>query len=112
MIDGDPKEIISYVKQLQSNGIHNIRLLFTKNNEDNLNIIRSYFRANGSVEIEADFKNKQVMEDIKQLDDKYKEYQYIFEDFRAEYILSKYINQCKGYTYITGENLVNFLEKI
>ena len=113
MIDGDPKEIIERVKYMQANGVDNIRLQFSKNNEDNLNIIRSYFRANGNVKIDANFKNEQVIANMKKMDDKYKEYQYLFDKGSIpEDKLSKYINYSKGYTYITTEDLVAFLKSL
>lgn len=113
MINGDPKDIIEYVKNLQASGVHNVRVKFTENNEDNLNIIRSYFRSNSSVKIDANFKNVKVTEDIKKLDDKYKEYQYLFDKGATpEGILSSYINHCEGYTYITTEDLVSFLKNL
>lgn len=113
MIDGDPKEIIAYVKNMQANGIHNIRLKLSKNNEDNLNIIRSYFRSSNNVKIDANFKNEQVIENMKKLDDKYKEHQYLFDKGSIpEDKLSKYINHCKGYTYITTQGLIDFLKSL
>jgi hypothetical protein len=113
MIDGDPKDIIEYVKNMQTSGVHNIRIQFSKNNENNLSILRSYFRAASGIKIDANFKNEQVIENMKKLDDKYKEHQYLFDKGSVpEDKLSKYINHSLGYTYITTADLIEFLRKL
>jgi len=113
IIDNDPKDVIFYIKNLQANGIHNIRVQLTKNNEDNINILKSHFRGNSSIKIDANFKNEQVIENMKSLDAKYKENQYVYNKDLSEYDkLSRYINQNKGYVYITAQGLEEFIAKI
>lgn len=114
MLNSDPNSVITYIKNLQINkGIHNIRVQFTQNHEENINILRSYFRNDSTVKIDADFKNQKVIDDIKELNDKYKDYQFLFDKgATAEEKLAQYINYCKGYVYITTEDLTNFLKNL
>lgn len=113
MIDEDPTKIIKYIKNLQDQGIDNIRIQITKNNEDNLNILRTYYRSNNNIKIESNFKNNKVIEDTKILSDKYKQYDYLLDKSSSpEEKLTKYINQNKGYIYITSDDLIDILKSL
>lgn len=113
MLQENPKNVINYIKQLQSQGIHNIRVKFTMNAEENINIIKSYFRSNGSVNIDADFKNEKVIQDVKSLEEKYKQYDYIYDKGANEYQkLAQFMNNDLGYVYITGEDLESFIKSL
>jgi DNA repair exonuclease SbcCD nuclease subunit len=113
MINEDPKRVIEYVKKLQEDGIDNIRVQFTQNNENNLSIIRNYFRTNANVKIDADFKNQETKVNMEKLADKYKGYEYLLDkSSKPQDKLSAYINQKKGYQYISSEELVEFLNSL
>lgn len=113
MIDGDPSEMIKYIQSLQDQGIDNIRIQLTKNNEDNLNILRTYYRSNNNIKIESNFKNNKVLEDSKILSEKYKQYDYLLDKSSSpEEKLTKYINQNKGYVYITSDDLIDILKDL
>ena len=114
MLMEDPKHVIEHVKNLQANGIHNIRIEFTIDNEENLNIIKSYYKNNGTVKIKADVqKTKQDIQAEQILTERYKEYDYIMDKNLSEYeILTRYINQNKGYAYITTDELIAILNEM
>ena len=113
MIMEDPNTIIQYIKNLQANGIDNIRIQFTKNNENTLNILKTYYRSNPNVKIDSNIKNEQVLKEEQELSNKYKEYDYLFDTGSSpEEKLVKYINQNKGEIFITVDDLVNILKSI
>lgn len=111
MLAGDPKYIIEYIKGLQSKGIENIRIEFTIDNEDTLNIVKNHYKNDSSVKIKSESKATQVLKASEEMLDKYKEYDYIFDRKLDEYeIMSRYINQNKGYKYISSEELMSFIK--
>ena len=113
MINEDPKKVIEYVKELQANGIHNVKVKFTKQNEENLNIIKKYFYNSNSVKVEGVDQSTFVKQATEEVLDKYKEYDYMFDkNLKEEDILVRYINQCKGFQYITTEELLDILNDI
>lgn len=112
MIDGDPKFIIEYLTNLQKNGIDNIRVKFTKNSEENINLLKSFYRTNGSIKIDADFKNDKVVADIKNLSKEYEQYDYILQAGAPESKLAEYINQKEGYVFITSDDLKELLASL
>ena len=112
MLDSDPRQVIEYIKAKQAEGIEHIRIQFTKNNEDNLAIIRSYFRNNGSVKIDANFKNDAMVKELEKTKAHNLGYDFIFDASASPYEkLSKYINQQEGNVIITAEELVQLLEE-
>lgn len=111
MIMSDPKDVIAYLKQLQDSGIDNIRVEFTQNNEENLNILRNYYKNNSNIKIHLKLKDidRGVQIDSEQLK-KYDEYNYIIDQQLSPYeILTRYINDNKGYHFISTEELINIL---
>ena len=53
------------------------------------------------------------MKSSEEMANKYKEYDYIFDKTLSEYeIMSRYINQNKGYKYISADELIEFLNEI
>lgn len=111
MITYDPSVVISEIKRLQDSGIDNIRLEFTADHE-NINIIKTYFRNNPSVAIKCDYKNDLIRKKSKEALEQYVEYDYLTDKSLSEFdILSKYINQNKGYVYITPQELIDILKE-
>lgn len=109
MVNKDPREVIAHIKNLQSSGIDNIRVEFTIYNEDNINIIKNYYKNNSSIKIKAE--NNHIAKENKEALEKYQEYNYILDPKLSEYeILSRYINQQKGYKFIDSEELINILK--
>lgn len=110
MIKGDPKNIIEYVQNLKNQGIDHIRIQFTIDNEETLNIVKNYYKTDPSIKIETEDKAVQIMKASEEMADKYKEYEYIFDKGLSPYeITARYINQNKGYSYITAEELIQIL---
>lgn len=110
----DPKELINYVADLRAQGIHNLRLEFTRQDEQLFNIIDSYYRNISAVRImKPDMKKEQMIQSQIEQSNKYSEYQYIFDkSLSPEQILVRYINQQQGYQYITTEELQNVLKSL
>lgn len=111
MINDDPKHVIAYIKDLQNNGIDHVRVEFIKDS-DSIKIISSYFANNATVKIKAENNEvKKIMEENKEVMNKYKEFDYILDPNLSEYeILTRYINQSKGYVYLTTDELINFVK--
>lgn len=111
-IGRDPKELIDYVSLLRAEGIHHLRLEFTRQDEQLFNVLDSYFRNISAVHImKPDLKKEQMVQTQIEQSNKYNEYQYLFDkSLSPEQILVRYINQEKGYQYITTEELQNVLK--
>lgn len=112
MLQGDPRLIIEYINQLQASGIDHIRVQFTNNVEDSINIVKNYYRSSGTVKIDSDFKNEKVLREIKDLDKKYESYGYLHSPGEPENKLSEYINQCEGSVFITADELKELLQDL
>ena len=116
MLNDDPKRVIDYIKSLQMQGIDYIRIEFGRVTDDqlaNLEIIRNFYANSKKVKLKIDTTDKSaVLRNNEDFINKYKDYEYIFDPNLSEFdILSMYINQNKGYTYITAEELKNILEE-
>ena len=110
MIGKDAQQIINYIKAKKDEGIDNIRVRFTKNDEVNLPIVKSYFRNYPGVKIDANFKNEELVREQETLNTQYKEYDFIFDKAASPYeILAKYINYKEGDTFITSDALIELL---
>lgn len=112
MLHDSPDKVIKYIKDLQESGIDNIRVQFTKNDDTNLSIIKSFFRTSPTIKIDANFKNQEVQDAVEEIQDKNKEYSFIFDKSSTPYEkLAKYINQQEGDVFITSEDLISLLEE-
>lgn len=116
LISSPPNEIIDYITQLkEKEGIDNIRLEITEipNTEATatLDIIKKYYRNNNSIKVNDTIKKESILKENKQLYEEYKEYEYIFDNSLSKYdILSRYINDKKGYMYVTSEDIIGLME--
>lgn len=112
ILTNDPKSIIEYIKNYkEQNGIDYIRVQFNNAN-DNINIVRNYFRNNTSVTLhELDRKSKQLEQiDINNLEQQ-QQYSYIIDPQMTDYQkFVMYINQQEGKEFITVDELINLLE--
>ena len=116
MLTRDPKEVISYIDNLQNNGIDFLRVEFedvTDTTLSNINLIKKYYRNNNRVKINATIdRNKQYIQENKEVLDKYKEYDYILDNKLNDYDkLTQYINHKKGYEYLTVDELKTILSE-
>ena len=114
MLQDDPKNVIDYVTNLKNNGIDYIRLEFTKVNDDNIanfNIINNYYKNSNTVKIKNNYNEKQKILDTNEESlQEYSEYEYVLDPkMNPNEIFCKYVNQQKGYEYITVDDLVNIL---
>ena len=113
MLTQDPNNIINYIKTLQDNGIDNIRVQFTINKDEIIDIVKSYYRTNPKVKIDSDSRAIKIMKESEEINEKYKQYEYVLDtNIKPENILTRYINQNKGYVYITTEDLIKLLKEM
>lgn len=111
LLDSDPHEVIERIREIQANGIDYLKVQFTEENEKVIPVIRQFYRTNPRVKIEVNSKvNK--LDEAKTLDDKYKEYEYLNGQADPESKLVNYINQKEGYTFITVDELRQFLSSL
>ena len=115
MLKEDPNNIITKVQEMLNKGIYNVRIEFLRPpNEaelEHLTILKNYYRTNSSVKIEADTLTSASYSNSKELETKMDEYSYIFDSSLNEYdILVRYMNQLKGYQYITTTELLDILK--
>ena len=103
----DPQKTITYVNQLKQMGIDFIRLEFSIDKEDCLNIVKHYFQKDPTIKILETYKQEKEKQEMQRaLNTKYSGYDYILDDnLTPEDKLTRYINQEMGYTYITVEEL-------
>lgn len=114
MLQSDPKEIISYLKQLQNSGIDNIRVIFTQEENSIYPLIHSYYANNKNIKIVIpDKTKKEVLKASEEALQLYNKYEYITDPQLSEYDkLSRYINDNKGYEYITTNDLIKLLQEV
>ena len=113
LLKEDPKKIIEYIKhEKEINKIDYIRVQFNNSNE-NMNIVRNYFRNNGTVKLqEMDKKEKQSEIIDAAVLEKYNQYSYILDPEIDDYTkITMYINQNEGYDFISVDELINLLEE-
>ena len=113
LLNEDPKKIIDYIKQQKElNNIDFIRVQFNNANE-NMNIVRSYFRNSGNVTLqELDKKSKQLEQIDQAVSEHNSQYSYIIDNTLDDYTkFVMYINQNEGFDFITSEELIGLLEE-
>ena len=112
LINEDPKKIIDFIKQHKEiNNIDFIRVQFNNANE-NMNIVRNYFRNNASVTLqELDKKTRQLEQIDQSVMEQNSQYSYILDNNIGDYDkFVMYINQNEGKDFITVEELTSLLE--
>lgn len=110
----DPQQVISYIDQLKQNNIDFIRIEFTIDKEDCLNIIKHYFQKDPTVKFLETYKKEKDKQAIHEaLNTKYTGYDYLLDDnIEAEEKLTRYINQEMQYEYITVDELKQIIYDI
>jgi hypothetical protein len=79
---------------------------------ENINILKSFYRNNPTISIKCDYKNDIIRRQSQEVLEQCKEFDYITDKSLTEFdILSRYINDSKGYTYITPEELIELLKE-
>lgn len=116
MANGDPKLIVEYLKKLQQNGVDNIKIRFSNISNENLNILKSYYKNNSSIIIDADIDNDYKKQSIKATEDvldKYKDMSFLLDSGISEYEkFVRYINYNEGKEFITVNSLMSLLEEV
>ncbi len=112
LINSDPKEIIEYIKKIkEEQGIDFIRVQFNNANE-NMNIVRNYFRNSNNVKLqELDKKDKQMQQIDQTILEQNTQYSYILDNEISDYDkFVMYVNQNEGYDFISSDELIKLLE--
>ena len=110
LIKQDPSIVIKHIEDLRNSGIDNLRLEFNYDNK-NIELLKNFFRNNPNVVLKCDFRNDIIKRQSQETIERFKEYNYITDkNLSPQEILTKYINQQKGYTYITTEELLDILK--
>ena len=112
LLNNDPKNIIEYIKHYrESHNIDYIRVQFNNANE-NMQIVRSYFRNNPNVVLqELDRKSKALEQIDQSIIEQNSQYSYIIDNELDDYTkFVMYINQNEGEDFITVDELINILE--
>ena len=113
LLNEDPKKIIEYIKkEKEVNKIDFIRVQFN-NRTENMNIVRNYFKNNGTVKLQELDKKEKENEMIDNIVlEKMNEYSYILDSNIDDYTkMTMYINQNEGYEFITTDELISLLEE-
>lgn len=112
ILESDPKDIIAYIKQIkEEQGIDFIRVQFNNANE-NMNIVRNYFRNSNSVKLQdLGKKDKQIQMIDDNILKQNQKYSYILDTEISDYDkFIMYMNQNEGYDFITYDELIKLLE--
>lgn len=112
MLQSDPQAVINYIKKKKDEGIDYIRIKFTQNNENLIPVLKSYYRTDPYIKIEANFKNEVMVKEVEKINTENEQYSFIFDKSANPYeILCKYINMKEQDTFITPEALINLIEE-
>lgn len=116
MLMSDPKEVIDYVSKLKEDGIDFIRIEFNSVNDNtlaNYNIINNYYKNSNTVKIKSSYSETQkIMNDNLNKLQEYSDYDYVLDPkLSPNEIFCRYVNQQKGYEYITVDKLIAILNE-
>ena len=112
IISQDPKEIIKYVLHYKEMyNIDYIRLIFNNYNE-NMNVVKNYFRTNQYVTLEElKHQEKQLNEINKSIIEQNEQYAYVTDNKIDDYSkFVMYMNYNEGREFITVDEFLKFLE--
>lgn len=110
MLKSEPKEIIEHIMYLKSQGIDYIKIRFSEVNATT-DVIKQYFSNKTDIIIDVEDSGfKQTVQENQKNDDKFAEYNYILDNnMSPQEIFVQYVNQSKGETFITVDELVEIL---
>ena len=113
MLNADPRYMIERIQQLKSQGVDHIRIKFTKNDANKIALLKSYFSNDSNIKIETNFERQKIQQELEQMDQKYQQYDYLFDDnMSSNDKLIRYINQQENSTYWTINTFSSFLDQI
>lgn len=113
VLDEQPEYIIQYIDNLKSNGIDHLRVIFTKEVLEKINIIKQYYRNNNGVDIQTNFEQYRIQQKLDEIRKEDEQYDYLFDpniSYTAK--LVSYINQSEGKEIWTVDSFVKFLKDI
>jgi hypothetical protein len=117
IITKDPKVIIDYIDEMKTrNRIDYIRVNLNQPiTMDNEAILKNYYRRNKEVQLQFNYNKdlEKAKDNYKEKLDEFKDYEYLLDKSLNEYqVLSMYINQQEGYTFITADELKRIVEEV
>ena len=114
LISADAKDIIKYITELKDKkGIDYLRIEFTLDvPKEKKTLLDSYYKNKEDIKFKYSFtKEKKMIEQRLSESDDLKQYDYIFDPSMNEYqILARYINDDKGYIFVTADQIKKFVE--
>lgn len=110
MINSDPSETIAYINSIKQQGIDFLRVKFDVCTE-NISVVKKFYKNSSNIIIDAtDIGFKKTLEEVEEQNNKFEKYSYIFDKNLSPYdIFTRYVNQCKGYEFITIDELSKIL---
>lgn len=113
MLNDDPKKVIDYVADMKANGVDYVRVKFTKNIAEKVNLIKQYYRTKPDIKIDTNFEQIKIQQELDTLNTEYQQYDYLFDkNLSPEQILVQYINKDLKDEYWTVDTLKEFLHSI
>lgn len=110
MINSAPQDVINHILYLKSQGIDYIKIKFN-DSSTTTDIVKRYFANKPDIVIDVQDSNfKQTVEENQKNNDKFSEYGYIMDSNLSPYeVFSQYVNQSKGESFITSDELIKIL---
>ena len=116
LISADAQSIISYIDKIKNEkGIDYIRIDFTLDmDKDKKVLLDAYYKNNNQVKFKYSFtkQQKEIEDRLTEMED-FAQFSYIFDKSLSEYdILARYINEDKGYVFVTADEIKKFVEEV
>ena len=113
MLKSEPKEIINHILYLKSQGIDHIKIRFSEVNATT-DVVKQYFANKTDIIIDVEDSGfKQTVKENQANNDKFSEYSYVLDNnLSPQEIFVQYVNQAKGETFITVDELINILSSL
>ena len=110
MVNYDPKEVIKYLTDLKASGIDFIKVKFTKGGSA-VDALKVYYKMNNEITIDAsDVQFQETIKENQKVSEEYAKYSYITDsNLTPNDIIVRYINDEKGCTFITVDELIKLL---
>ena len=113
ILDQNPSDIIDYINNLVLNGIDKLRVIFTQNAIEKINILKEYYKQKPSVTIKTNFEIMKIQEKLQTLTDNYKKYDYLFDANIPYYNkFVQYVNQQENSDIWTVDSFMSFMKDI
>lgn len=115
LVSSDVNTIIQYIDHIkEEKGIDYIRIEFELEVPNTIKkLLDTYYKNNNEVKFKYSFtkERKDIEEKLSSMEE-FQQYSYIYDKSLSEYeILARYINNDKGYVYVTADEIKRFVEE-